>query len=229
MQYTANGLESKARAIEVIANNLANASSAGFKRSVVFSESMQNSSSPKDVSRPEEQIDFSQGRLRETGNKLDLAIDGSGFFTVQTEQGLCYTRQGSFVLNTEGFLATGDGDLVLGLAGPIRIAQDSSIADDGAISSGGEVIDHLAITHVTDSSKLVRAGEGKFLVSDESAISEAENGVQVKSGFLEDSNVDPLQEMASMIEVYRQFEANQKAMRAQDETLDKAVNQVGRV
>ncbi len=230
MQYTANGLENKARAMEIIANNLANVSSAGFKRSAVFSESLQNSgTSPKVESTPVELIDFAQGRLQETGNRLDLAIDGPGFFSVQTEQGLRYTRQGHFVLNPEGLLVTAKGDLVMGQSGPIAIQLDSSISEDGSIHSNGEMVDKLAITQINDSSQLRRAGDGCFLTIDENAISESDGTARVKTGFLEESNVDALEEMANMIDVYRQFEANQKALRAQDETLEKAVNQVGRV
>ena len=230
MQYTANGLENKARAMEIIANNLANVSSAGFKRSAVFSESLQNSgASPQTESTPIELIDFAQGRLQETGNKLDLAIEGPGFFTVQTEQGLRYTRQGHFVPNPEGLLATANGDLVLGQSGPISVALDSSIAEDGSIHSNDGVVDKLAIVQVTDSGQLRRAGNGYFQAVDDRALTDSDASVRIRTGFLEESNVDALEEMANMIDVYRQFEANQKALRAQDETLEKAVNQVGRV
>jgi len=229
MQYTANGLENKARVMEIIANNLANVSSAGFKRSAVFSESLQNSEvSPQTESTPIELIDFAQGRLQETGNKLDLAIEGPGFFTVQTEQGLRYTRQGHFVLNPEGLLATANGDLVLGQSGPISVALDSSIAEDGSIHSNDGVVDKLAIVQVTDSGQLRRAGNGYFQAVDDRALTDSDASVRIRTGFLEESNVDALEEMANMIDVYRQFEANQKALRAQDETLEKAVNQVGR-
>ncbi len=230
MAYTANGLENKARSLEIIANNLANVNSVGFKRSAVFSESMQNpEANPKIESSPTELVDFAQGRLQATGNRLDFAIDGPGLFTVQTEQGLYYTRQGHFVLNPEGLLATVNGDLVLGQSGPIRIGIDATISEDGSIVSNGSTLDKLAIVQVADSSRLRRAGNGYFEVIDENAVMESEEGPRIMSGYLEESNVDALEEMANMIDVYRQFEANQKALRAQDETLEKAVNQVGRV
>ena len=229
IQYSQNGLENKKYAIDVIANNLANASSAGFKKSIVFSESLKNAdSNPKANSQPLEVVDTSQGALRATGNTLDLAIEGEGFFVIDTEQGTRLTRQGHFQLDTEGFLVTANGDYVMSDGGPVSAQQEIQFTAQGGIIADGEPAGSLMIYQVTDSSKLQRSGDGYFS-ADERYLAELDNTPNVRSGFLESSNVNPLEEMVNLIEIYRQFEANQRALRTQDETLDKAVNDVGRV
>ena len=100
--------------------------------------------------------------------------------------------------------------------------------DDGAISIKDEIVDYFAIVKFTNPLQLRRVGNGYFKAADNAIIERVTDQVQVKAGYLEDSNVNTLEEMVNMIEVYRQFEANQKALRSQDETLDKAVNDVGR-
>ena len=229
VEYSQNGLESNARSIEIIANNLANVNSVGFKKCLSFTEIIKNASeNPQAEGTVNSIIDFSQGELFETGNKLDFAISGPGFFSVQTEQGILYTRQGNFTLNEDSYLTTSSGDLVLGQGGPIAIDNECDIAENGAIISNGEVLDYLSIVNTTNTSKLQPVGYGYFKTTDESILMPVDQDkINVKSGYLENSNVDPMTEMVSMIEIYRRFEANQKAIQAQDQTLDKAVNDVG--
>jgi len=227
--YSKNGLESNARSLDVISNNLANANSVGFKRSIVFSQTLKNAKeNPTNEALPNELVDFTQGKLREAGNPLSVALVGEGFFTIQTEHGIFYTRQGNFTRNDEGYLTTGSGDFVLGEGGPIQIDQDFTFQEDGAISIKDSIVDYFAIVKFANPLQLRRVGNGYFKAADNAIIERVTDQVQVKAGYVEDSNVNTLEEMVNMIEVYRQFEANQKALRSQDETLDKAVNDVGR-
>lgn len=227
--YSQSGLESNARSLDVISNNLANANSVGFKRSIVFNQTLKNANEQSSrETLPNELVDFTQGKLRETGNPLSVALVGEGFFTVQSDQGTFFTRQGNFTLNNEGYLTTETGDFIVGEAGPIRIDQDFTIQEDGAIMSKGSIVDYFEIVKFKNPQQLRRVGNGYFKSADNAILEKVTDQVQVKSGYLEDSNVNTLEEMVNMIEVYRQFEANQKALRTQDESLDKAVNDVGR-
>ena len=230
MIYSHNGLETNARSLDVIANNLANANSVGFKRSMVFSQTLaQANRFPEEEAAAVDQVDFSQGTLRETGNPTSLALVGEGFFTVQGENETYLTRQGNFTLNPDGYLATENGDLVMGEGGPILLDEAFTIQDDGSIMIDDSIVDYLAIMQVDDPNTLIRVGNGNFKASENSFVRPVRDDVVVKSGYVETSNVNTLEEMVNMIEVYRQFEANQKALLSQDQSLDKAVNDVGRV
>jgi len=229
-QFSKDGLENKSRAIEVIANNLANVSSVGFKRSDMFSQSLrdaQTNSRAEPI--PKESIDFAQGSIQLTGNPMDLAIEGDGFFSIDTKEGIRYTRQGNFKLDSEAFLTTPDGDYVLGNGGRIRVEGEIRFSDDGKVFLNGEESNQLDIVSISDKSKLYRAGSGLFGVSDERVVLEMPEAIKIRAGSLEASNVNAIEEMVKLIETYRQFEADQRALKAQDESLSKAVNDVGRV
>ncbi len=230
MIYSHNGLETNARSLDVIANNLANANSVGFKRSVVFSQTLEQASRfPAQEATPLDQVDFTQGELRETGNPLSMALVGNGFFTVQSGAETYFTRQGNFTLTDDGYLATASGDLVMGEGGPILLDEDFTIQEDGAIMVQDSIVDYLSIVQVDDPNMLKRVGEGYFKASEDAFVRPTNEDVKVKAGFVESSNVNTLEEMVNMIEVYRHFEANQRALTTQDDSLDKAVNDVGRV
>jgi len=227
--YSQSGLENNARSLEVISNNLANANSVGFKRSIVFNQALKNvNEHPGQETIPNELVDFTQGKLRETGNPLSVALVGEGFFTIQSDQGTYFTRQGNFTRNNDGYITTEAGDFVLGEGGPIHIDQDFTIQEDGAIVIKDSIVDYFEIVKFKNPQQLRRIGNGYFKAAGNAIIEKVTDQVQVKAGYLEDSNVNTLEEMVNMIEVYRQFEANQKALRSQDETLEKAVNDVGR-
>ncbi len=227
--FSSNGLLTNSRALDVISNNLANASSVGFKKSVVFSQTLKNAKEkPQQDALPNELVDFTQGKLRESGNPMSVALVGEGFFAIQKENDIYYTRQGNFTRNEEGYYVTGSGDLVLGQGGPILLDKEFTIQDDGAIVMEGSIVDYLQVVKFNNPLQLRRIGDGYFQAADNAIVEQITDQVQVKAGYLEDSNVNTLEEMVNMIEVYRQFEANQKALRTQDETLDKAVNDVGR-
>lgn len=181
---------------------------------------------------------FMQGDLKETGIATDLALlqtnipdeNGGLFFTVQNEEGeLRLTRNGHFTVDGEGMLVTHEGYYVLDTAlNPIYTdGLDFIVQSDGTLQVEGEEIP-LAISYVENTLDLEKEGENLF--SGEVAPDIPEDVIfSVEQGFLERSNVDSLQTMTDMMEAYRLFETNQRVLRAYDESLDKAVNDVGRL
>jgi flagellar basal-body rod protein FlgG len=203
-----------------IANDLANASTPGYKADRTAQRSfndllLQNSATgatvgPQSTAVQVDRIvtDFSARPLRETGEPLDFAISGDGFFAVQTAQGVRYTRNGQFALDSQARLVTAAGDLVLDGSGrPI-------VANDGTVDPR-----RIGVVNVTNPRK-----QGDSLVTGTPA--GAATGT-VQSGALESSGADPARSMVDMISSMRAFEAGQKVIQAIDETLGKAATQVG--
>lgn len=196
--------------------------------------------------------DFSQGTLTQTDKKTDVAIstqqlpvnpttgaqEGALLFRVQTPAGATrYTRDGHFTLNAAGQLTDDAGDKVLDSAGqPLQVgSEDISIADDGTISSmaTGARLGQIGISYAANTNQLVQEGGGLYRLQGggtlPSAIGQNAVAYQLKQGSLEGSNVSPDETVTDMMEAYRSFEANQKVLQILNNTLDKAVNQVGRI
>lgn len=210
---------------DVTANNIANAQTAGFKRQRVemmsFADVLANqtafvpanrrTSYPDSPAAPvivvaRERADQSQGSIRSTGDKFDLAIDGPGAFEVESGSGTRLVRGGSFRLNDRRELCTADGAVLLGNSGPVRIPEGEwAITSDGAVLSNGVETDRLKL-------------HGAQV-----------NQTKVIQGCLENSNVNIVSEMVSMIANLRSYEANQRVITSVDHTLDKLINEVGRV
>lgn len=211
------------REMQSVANNIANASTTGFRReAVVFSEHVADLGEMPSLSMARaggHHVDTSQGGFEKTGGPLDLAIEGDGFFMVETPDGERLTRAGHFVSNGQGDLVTPDGFRVLDAGGaPVFVppgAASISIAADGTMSADGDPISQLGL-FTTDPNGLVRVGNSLF---------EATTGTQpltdgqMLQGFLEGSNVDPVTEIARMIEVQRSYELGQKFLEKEDERL----------
>jgi flagellar basal-body rod protein FlgG len=223
-----------------IANNLANLNTTGFKQSGSFAKAYQKYLDDdqrrvfanRQVKTDDVYIDFREGPSRKTGNPLDLAIRGSGFFSVMSPNGVRYTRNGNFSLDREGFLVTGDGAKVMGRDGYIRLdkaAEPVTVSETGKVLQGDEEIGVLRIVDFKKPYRLLREGNSHFRpqLPDNPVVESA--GFRVRQGFLEGSNVNAIRTMTRMIAAYRNYEADQRALLAQNETLDKAVNQVGRV
>ncbi|MFN3821840.1 MAG: flagellar basal-body rod protein FlgF [bacterium] len=218
---------------ETVGNNLANVNTVGFKADRRYfshelnSHMLAGGASPASMmSSPEVSIlitDFSPGILIETRNPLDVALSGTGFFVLETGESHSYTRAGNFTLNAQGELVNSQGHRVLGAEGPIRIeGKDVKIRSDGTIFVDDEPIGSLLIIDFPQPYQLKRNGWGYFVTnpSQEPIIPDK---VEVRQGFLENSNVDPILEMLQMIELNRSYESCQKAILSQDETLKLAV------
>ena len=179
---------------------------------------------------------YDNGVYRATGRKLDLAIAGEGMLVVETLNGERYTRNGALLLTPEGRLVTGEGYQVLGQNGPITIdpagynEEELLIKENGALYLNGEWVEQLRVVTFPDYTQLRKQGDSLFYLMEDAAIQpEVVAQPQIQSGFLEQANVNPVQEMVKLINVYRAYEANQKVVQAYDSTLEKAVNEVGRL
>jgi flagellar basal-body rod protein FlgG len=223
-----------------ISNNLANVNTTGYKQSNLFVESLSrhlvdNEQEPfvnRQIKADGVYTDYSEGQLRKTGNPLDCAIKGSGFFSVMTpDNGVAYTRNGNFSMNADGFLVTANGSRVLGENGYIRFTgkEDIDIREKGQVYQGDEQLDRLRIADFKKPYALIKTGANNFKPEDPAEKLIPSPGFALQQGYLEKSNVDMIRNMVDMIASFRNFEADQKALSAQDQTLDKAVNQVGRV
>jgi flagellar basal-body rod protein FlgF len=254
--YTsASGMLAEQHRLDVVANNLANANTAGFKRDTTISKSF-----PEFLIKRVHDEDptgklqanvgmlgigtylvgtstrLTSGSLQQTGNPLDVAISGDGFFAVNTPQGVRYTRQGNFTVSGDGTLTTPEGYEVLVDGHSVKADQGPlKIMDDGQVFSGQQSLGNLSIATSRDLGAIRKEGNGLWVQAGagESATlvtpSEASGSYQLKAGYLESSNVEAVTEMVEMMTTMRSFEANQKALQAQDETLQKAVTEVGRV
>ena len=223
---------------DVIANNLANATTTGFKRSEstahpfssMLLHNMGQAGAPAiGTMAMGAQVDGSDridspGALRVTGNRLDMALIGTGNFTIDTPNGRRYTRDGSFGLGSNGHLVTKEGNDVLGVAGPITLDRgEVKIAADGTISQGGTVKGKLLLTALDPESV---ATEGNSLYTGTPAGTPT---ARVRQNHLESSTVNVVSEMVDLIRVMRSFEANQKSVHAHDEALLASVTKVGAV
>lgn len=197
--------------------------------------------------------EFEQGALKETESDYDLALDGKGFFCVQTPQGERYTRSGAFILGKEGYLETKGGYPVLGESGPIRVkANNFKVDKDGAVfvdrryqddpfalvsreENTWEQLEKLDTLKLVDFKKdrfIAKQGSSLWRATDESGdarIQQRGDRAAVHQGFVEASNVNPVTEMVRMIEVNRAYEANQKSIQSEDTMLGKLFSDVVRV
>lgn len=232
--------------LSVISNNLANINTSGFKADkTVFKVDMPSEQlpSPADnslspdmgmIEGPSDKYftaidsmytDFNPGVIKQTGNTLDFSIDGNGFFVVNTPDGVRYTRSGNFSINSSNMLTTSNGNMVMGENGPIVLEQGRVTVDaDGMISVNGSEVNKLKVVDFGDPNSLKKESGNMFIGGAE----QASQGYKVVQGTVELSNVNPVKEMASMIEVLRGYETYQKVMTTMDETSAKA-NEIGRV
>ncbi|MGF7057734.1 flagellar hook-basal body complex protein [Brassicibacter mesophilus] len=174
--------------------------------------------------------DFTEGTTLETGNSLDFALRGDGFFKVQTDNGEMYTRDGSFSLNNRGELVTKEGYFVLGKYGSIVLDDNSfTISSNGDIIKEGQVVDSLDIVQIGNKEYLRKQGNNLYKMLDNVEPEENQFDGQVLRGYLESTNVDTIKEMVNMITALRSYESSQRVIKSQDELLGKVVNELGRV
>ena len=234
----ASGMLPQLKRQEVITNNLANAGTAGYKRDRLFVQQLDRARAgavptEADWQAPSVlgvQVDFSTGPMEQTGNPLDIAIAGDGFFVVSAPDGERYTRNGHFVLREDGTLVTADDNPVLGDGGEIRLPDGNpEIAPDGSISLQGQRLGKLRIVQFADPNVLVRAGSSLFAAGNPGPGPEDMPSPNLRQGFLERSNVNTIEEMVSMITTFRFYESDQRAIQMQDAALGRVVNELGRV
>jgi flagellar basal-body rod protein FlgF len=221
-----SALDSQMKVVDAITNNLANAQTTGFKRE--FERILQNDG----VMSVETHVDLSPGELMATGNELDVAIDGPGFFAIQTPAGVRYTRAGSFALSADGDLVTSDGMKVLSSSGTaINISGNVvDIQDSGTITVDGSETATLKIVTFPEAGQLEKESASRFIWrgSDQDIQNVAEP--HVKGGYLERSNVNPVSEMVQLISASREFEAIQRTIRTVNGDMDgKLIQELGQL
>ena len=218
--------------LDMIANNIANVDTSGFRREgVAFTEYVVAGESFDSVSMADLGARFASelpGSLSTTGGRFDFAIEGEGYFVLDTEEGPVLTRAGAFQVSQDGFLVTPSGDPVLD-TGQAQIvipveAKDILVAEDGTVSVNGDPIAQIAV--VTAPREIIsRFGDTAFKVQDDAF--DAVPFPRIRQGSLEQSNVDPVLEIARMIEVSRAYEMAQTVIDDEDERIQSAVRTLG--
>jgi flagellar basal-body rod protein FlgF len=250
LYLSATGVITNSYRQDVIANNLANSETAGFKRDLAMFKERQTAAQEMPAhsgwTDPRLEalgggtfampttVDLSPGVMESTGNNLDAAIDGPGFFAVDDNGKQKLTRNGGFSIDREGNLILSDGSnrKVIGANGdPIRVdpsARDStSIGQNGVISQNGVVVGRVGVFDVPDPSKLNKTGGTLLDYPDMKSLTPS--GSLLRNQVIEKANVDPATEMSALMETQRQLEANANMIKYQDTTLGELVNTVGKI
>lgn len=243
MYMATSGAEAQRIRLQVLSNNLANINTAGYKEDrTVF---RLPESVPPDAAGGDDQLqasylmssgvipltshtDFSRGPFQQTGNPFDLALEGDGFFSIQTDQGVRYTRNGAFTISPEGFLATADGRAVLGEGGEIAI-DGTDVRMDGAgnVIVDGLPMDKLRIVTIAETGALRKIGDSLFELDETKGTEEVLDYGGVQQGFLEGSNVNAVKVMTELIEVQRGYESYQKMIQTMGEMASRVISGVG--
>ena len=211
MSSAASALQMLERRQQVLANNLANASTRGFKAETVFSRMMGNALAVTDTA-----LDLSAGTLTETRNPLDLAMEGDGFFVTSTPAGERMVRGGSFHLDANRTVVNDRGEALLGEKGPVVLPPGMIEIDAaGIIKVDGKPVQRLRLETVADGTRLQHEGGTQF-VPDASRQALAPDARRIRQGFVEESNVNTLTAMTAMIDVLHRFGAAQKTLSTLD-------------
>ncbi len=228
-------LVARTQALDTTANNLANASTVGYRaQHNVFSSVLADAGDRSESSLDQvvnrygilsgTAIDQTQGALEKTGNELDLAIDGPGYFAVQTANGTMYTRNGSFQVSSSRQLVTASGDAVMGDRGPITIPPGSvSISADGTISSNGAVSGKLSVVEFAPGTELTSMGNTYYSAPANSTTAAVSSSV--RQGMLESSNVNPVTSMVELVTGQRTAEMMERALAMFNNDMDKTATQ----
>jgi flagellar basal-body rod protein FlgG len=204
-----SALQARMKVVDVIANNLANANTTGFKRDFAHIFLGETGFETGTL------VDVSPGDLVFTGNELDAAINGPGFFAIQTPAGVRYTRNGSFSLNADGELVTRDGMPVLNKSGATINVGHGKVAlqDGGIVTVDGNEVATLKIVNVSDPRKLEKEGSSRLNWTGSPEEIQDVPDPHLKGESLERSNVNAIDEMIHLMSAYREFEAVQKSLR----------------
>jgi len=212
------------RKLEAVSNNLANVDTTGFKKDVISFDRKFKAELNKE---------FSQGDIKATGNPLDIALASPGFFKIETQEGIQYTRNGNFSLNSEGIIVDKNGNPLLGQGGAIFIdignveAEGPEINEIGEIRVGGDIVDTLDVVTFEDLSRLEKKGKNLFAYTGNTGDEILPANLVIKHMALEGSNVQAVDEMVKMIDYHRMFETFTKSMMTFDELDNKVISEVG--
>ncbi len=239
------GMFTQQRRMDVVTNNITNAETIGFKKDTMVTQSFRDLVIDRirdphsgnirvgplntGIFSDETLISYARGAMEQTDRYTDMAIEGDGFFAVETPDGERYTRAGDFYVNDEGYLLNPDGLYVLGEEGRLQTGRNFRLAVDGTITRADDTVaGKLRIVDFEDRLVLRKQGHNLFYSHNDAPATQMETP-RVIQNMIENSNVDIGREIVDMIEVTRSYEANQRIARMTDETLNRAVNDVGRV
>jgi flagellar basal-body rod protein FlgF len=229
------------RRLDVAANNMANTNTVGFKREQpLFHEYVEKASAApiEDARKTSFVLDFgaihdtSQGAFQQTGNPLDLMIDGPGYFTVQTPGGVAYTRAGFVKVLQSGQLATSGGQPILDAnSRPITVPTDRpgriTVAEDGTVMGPDGPLGRIAVTVFANESVVSPRGDGMMAGTGGRTLTPAET--HLKSGGVEASNVEPIVETTAMIDILRSYQTSQAMSQSMDDMRKSAIGRLGRI
>ncbi|MEP6900299.1 MAG: flagellar basal-body rod protein FlgF [Actinomycetota bacterium] len=215
------GMRSRQKTLDVQANNIANASTTGFKAERLLYSTFE--AAKKGTSDKQNLVagvltsgssDFSEGALQQTGRSLDVAIEGDAFLQIQTPRGVRFTRAGNLSLNADGQLVTKNGDLVVGDNGAITVPPggEITIGEDGNLANGGQTFDRLKLVRFNSpTTALMKEGDSLFMAT---GAEQPQGNINSKvvQGSLENSNINSISEMVAMINNNREFESLEKSM-----------------
>ena len=226
-----NGMDSAASALrywerkqEIVANNLANVSTNGFKAQRVFAQLLNGVDPVANAT-----SDLSTGNLQQTGNAMDVAVDGQGFFVVSTPNGERYTRGGSLRLDEKHFLVDIEGRPLLGEKGaPLKLLDGPiEISTAGEVRQGGQIVDRLRMETAPKGTELQREGEALWIPPQTKEVMKPESR-NVKQGYLEESNVNSMTALVDMVAVQRAYASVQKAIVEMDHADETITTQIAR-
>jgi flagellar basal-body rod protein FlgF len=241
LYQAAAGMSATAQWQDLIAENLSAASVPGARKQEVSFSDVQ-AGMAANLSEGEKSsyytpslnkvTNFEAGEMRATGNPMDFALDGPGFFSVQMPNGkTAYTRDGEFQINSGGQLVTKFGGAVLGDGGPLQFNPNSAgtvtVSATGDVSQGDQVVGKLKTVEFANPGKLTMAGASLFTANSEGAQGTTSTKTKIHQGFVEASNTSPTTEMASLITSMRLFEANQKVLQMQSDRMSRVISDLG--
>lgn len=254
---SASGMMSTQTQMDTTSNNLANVKTTGYKSD----KNAFKAYPEKELSRTNDQLkdtpigtidprpdigslnmgavsdgtytDYSQGPIQDTGNPLDFALQGEGFFEVQMPDGSsAYTRSGDFKLNADGEVVTSKGHTVMGEEGPVTIDEDTSqinvVGDGQILNDNGEMLGNVRVVQFENPQKMRERGDTMYRQGENNPIVEDPENVTVHNKVLEGSNTNSIEAMTDIVRVSRRYQMNQRSLRRQDELLQQAIRQVGR-